>query len=240
MKLIEKKKNQITFMTEISESLANAIRRYIDQIPILAIDEVEISKNDSALYDETVAHRMGVIPLKMTKDVKDKQEEQLSLVVKKEGYVYAEEIKGKVEPVYGKIPITLLRKGQELEILATARVGTGSKHAKFSPGLMFYRNAIKLKIDKDCPKEVVGICPKDILKNESGKIIVVDENKCDSCEACVDFCKKKGKNFIELNPTNELIINIESFGQIGEEEMFQKSIEILKNDLKEISKKISK
>jgi len=51
MKLIEKKKNQITFTAEIDESLANAVRRYLDQIPILAIDEVDISKNDSALYD---------------------------------------------------------------------------------------------------------------------------------------------------------------------------------------------
>lgn len=240
MKLIEKKKNQITFMTEMNESLANAVRRYIDQIPVLAIDEVEISKNDSALYDETVAHRLGVIPLKMVKGLNEKSEEQLSFVVKKEGYAYSEELKGKVEPVYGKIPITLLKKGQEIEILATARIGKGSQHAKFSPGLMFYRNAVKLKMDKDCPKEVVENCPRNILKNEGDKIIVVDENKCDSCEACVDFCKKKGKGSIELTPTGEIIITVESFGQIEGEEMFQKSVEILKNDLKELSKKISK
>jgi DNA-directed RNA polymerase subunit D len=238
MRIIEKKNNQITFITNLDESLVNAIRRYIDQIPILAIDEVEISKNDSPLYDETIAHRLGSIPLKMIKG--EKNEEQLSLVVKKEGIVYSEEIKGKVSPVYGKIPITILKKGQELEILATARVGKGNSHAKFSPGLMFYRNAVKIKIDKDCPKEVVGICPWDILKNENGKIVVVDENKCDMCEACMDFCKKRGKNPIEISPTGELIITIESFGQIDEEEIFKRSIDVLKNDLKEISKKLSK
>ncbi|MFA5071458.1 MAG: DNA-directed RNA polymerase subunit D [Candidatus Pacearchaeota archaeon] len=240
MKLIEKKKNQITFTAELDESLANAIRRYIDQIPILAIDEVEISKNDSALYDETVAHRLGVVPLKMTKGMNEKTEEQLALVVKKEGFVYSEEIKGKVNPVYGKIPITLLKKGQELEILATARLGKGSKHAKFSPGLMFYRNAMKLKIDKDCLKEVANICPANILKNENGKVVIVDENKCDACEACVEFCKKKGKNSIELTPTGELMITVESFGQMDEDEMFKQSIEVLKEDLKEVAKKISK
>jgi DNA-directed RNA polymerase subunit D len=240
MKLIEKKKNQITFLAEIDEPLANAIRRYIDQIPILAIDEVEISKNDSALYDETVAHRLGVVPLKMSKGMNEKTEEQLALVVKKDGIVYSEELKGKVNPVYGKIPITLLRKGQELEILATARLGKGSKHAKFSPGLMFYRNAMKLKIDKDCPKEVAEMCPKNILKNEGGKVIIVDENKCDACEACVELCKKKGKNAIEIIPTNELIITVESFGQMEEDEMFKQSIEVLKEDLKDVAKKISK
>ncbi|MCK9568342.1 DNA-directed RNA polymerase subunit D [Candidatus Pacearchaeota archaeon] len=240
MKLIEKKKNQITFTAELDESLANAIRRYLDQIPILAIDEVEISKNDSALYDETVAHRLGVVPLKMVKGMNEKAEEQLALVVKKEGFVYSEELKGKVSPVYGKIPITLLKKGQELEILATARLGKGNKHAKFSPGLMFYRNAMKLKIDKDCLKEVANICPKNILKSENGKVVIVDENKCDACEACVEFCKKKGKNSIELTSTSELMITVESFGQMDEEEMFKQSIEVLKEDLKEVAKKISK
>jgi len=230
MKLIEKKKNQITFMTDLSESLANAIRRYIDQIPILAIDEVEISKNDSALYDETVAHRLGVIPLKMSKDLKENTEEQLALVVKKEGYVYAEEMKGKVDPVYGKTPITLLKKGQEIEILATARLGKGSKHAKFSPGLMFYRNAMKIKIDKDSPKEISNLPVLEKIKDE----ITIDENMCDKFNEY--FSKEKNMPA----PTGELIITIESFGQMDEEEMFKKSIEVLKQDLKEVVKKIAK
>ena len=73
MKTINKKNNQITFTANIDESLANAIRRYIDQIPILAVDEVEISKNDSPLYDETVAHRIGMVPLKMDKTIDEKK-----------------------------------------------------------------------------------------------------------------------------------------------------------------------
>jgi DNA-directed RNA polymerase alpha subunit len=72
MKVITKKNNQITFSAEVDESLANAVRRYVDQIPILAVDEVEISKNDSPLYDETVAHRIGMIPLKMDKSMDER------------------------------------------------------------------------------------------------------------------------------------------------------------------------
>jgi DNA-directed RNA polymerase alpha subunit len=55
MKKIEKNENQIIFTAGMNETIANSIRRYIGQIPVLAIDEVEISKNDSALYDETIA-----------------------------------------------------------------------------------------------------------------------------------------------------------------------------------------
>jgi len=64
MELIEKKENQITFIAEADERLMNSIRRYVNQIPVLAFDEVVISRNDSPLYDETIAHRMGLIPLK--------------------------------------------------------------------------------------------------------------------------------------------------------------------------------
>lgn len=238
MKIINKKNNQLTFSVELDESLANAIRRYVDQIPILAVDEVEISKNDSPLYDETIAHRMGLIPLKMEKT--SGEGEQLTLVSKKEGTVYSEEIKGKIKPVYEKIPITVLKKGQELEILATTKLGKGNEHSKFSPGLMFYRDVVEMKIDKECPKEVVNSCPKKLLKVDNGKICIIDEYECDLCEECVDFCKKKGKESIQMVKTGELIVTLESFGQISAEDMFKKSIETLEKDLAEISKKISK
>jgi DNA-directed RNA polymerase subunit D len=240
MKTMNKKENQITFSAELDESLANAIRRYIDQIPILAIDEVEISKNDSPLYDETIAHRMGLIPLKMDKTVNEKSVEEITLIAKKDGMVYSEEMKGKIKPVHDKIPITVLKKGQELEILATARVGKGNNHSKFSPGLMFYRNLIKINVDKDCPKEIVNACPQKVFGIENGKVSVIEENKCDMCEACTDLCRKMGKNSIELIPTENLAITVESFGQISEEDIFKKAVNILKEDLEEVSKKIGK
>lgn len=238
MEIINKKNNQITFSVELDESLANAIRRYVNQIPTLAIDEVEISKNDSPLYDETIAHRLGLIPLK-TEKASEKGEEKLTLVTNKEGVVYSGDMKGKIKPVYDNMPVTILKKGQGIELVATAKAGIGSEHSKFSPGFIFYRNAINVKIDKDCPKEVVNSCPKGILKAD-GKVSVVNEAECDMCEACVDMCKKLGKNSIELIPTKELAITIESFGQISEEDIFKKAIGVLKNDLKEVAKKISK
>lgn len=240
MKVINKKDNQITFVAEIDESLANAVRRYLNQVPIIAVEEVEISKNDSPLYDETIAHRIGLIPLKMDKLVNEKTIVKFKLSAKKEGIVYSGELTGGVKIVYDKIPITSLKKGQELEIVATAKVGKGDKHSKFSPGIMFYRNVVDVKIDKDCPQEVINICPQKILKLENGKIVVENDYKCDMCEACVELCKKQGKDSIKLIPTKELVITLESFGQLTVEEIFKKSIEVLKKDLAVVSKKISK
>ena len=41
MKLIEKTKDNLVFAAEIDESIANAIRRYVGQIPVAAVDELE-------------------------------------------------------------------------------------------------------------------------------------------------------------------------------------------------------
>lgn len=240
MKLVNKKDNQLVFTVEIDESLANALRRYVNQIPVLAIDEVEISKNDSPLYDETIAHRLGLIPLKSDKQVSEKTTSKLKLNVKKEGMVYSGDLKGGVKIVYDKIPITLLNKEQELELVATIKAGKGSKHSKFSPGIMFYRNLVDIKIDKDCPREVVEVCPQKILKSEGGKIVISDDFKCDMCEVCVDFCKKQKKDSIKIVPTKELVISLESFGQLDVKDIFKKSIDALKKDLVGTSKKLSK
>ncbi len=240
MKLISKKENSIVFQTSIEETLANAIRKYLNQIQVPAIDEVEISKNDSPLYDETISHRIGLIPLKADKISNEKTPVKLKLNVKKEGMVYSGNFKGAINVVYDKIPITSLNKDQELEITGIVKFGKGGEHAKFSPGLMFYRNIFDIKIDKECPKEVVGVCPQNILKFENGKVIAKDVLKCDICEACLDFCKKQKKDSIKITPTNELIITLESFGQLETKEIFKNSIDVLRKDLNDISKKISK
>ena len=67
MEMKENTSKKITFISDLNISLANAIRRSVNEIPILAIDEVDIYKNDSALYDEIVAQRLGLTVLKNQK-----------------------------------------------------------------------------------------------------------------------------------------------------------------------------
>jgi DNA-directed RNA polymerase subunit D len=240
MKILKKKDNKIIFTAEISENLVNAIRRYILHIPVIAIDEVEISKNDSPLYDETIAHRLGLIPLKMDKGYDEKKALKLKLVSKKEGLIYSGELKGPIKPVYDKIPITSLNKGQELELVAMAKLGRGFEHAKFSPGLIVYRNVVNIKVEKDCPLEIVEVCPQKVLNIRGGRVAVSNVLACDFCGACLDLVKKKRKEFVKIEPTNELLITIESFGQLEPKDMFKKSIEALKKDLASVQKQIAK
>lgn len=58
---------QFDFVANIDTSLANAIRRtIISGVSSIVIDTVCIKENDSSLSDETIAHRLGLIPLKKT------------------------------------------------------------------------------------------------------------------------------------------------------------------------------
>lgn len=239
MKKISSKENQLVFSAEIDESLANAVRRYLAQIPIVAIDEVEISKNDSPLYDETVAQRMGLIPLKMPSgSVKDK-EFKMKLVSSTEGFVKSGEIKGDLKVVYEEMPITFLNKGQEIEMTAVAKAGKGSQHSKFTPGLMFYRNSSEITLDKEFLNEIKSVFPKVEVKEKGNKIIVSDSQKEEVADFCDGLAQKSAKE-IEIKYNPELIITLESFGQIAVDDIFKKAIEELQKDLEKVEKEISK
>ncbi|MBU2503763.1 MAG: hypothetical protein KJ879_01795 [Nanoarchaeota archaeon] len=237
MNKLEKTENKIIFTTEIGETLANSIRRYVNHIQITAVDEVEISRNDSALYDETIAHRIGLIPLKAK--ASGKSGGKLKLETKKEGFVLSGDFKGDFEVVYKEIPITLLSSGQELVITAITKEGTGTEHSKFSPGLMFYRNVTEVTLDKEFLEEVKRVCPGIKIVEKGNKITIRDDGVEEIADVCEGIANKK-RETAEVEVKDELVVTVESFGQIGVSDIFKKSVETLKKDLNEIGKLASK
>tara|TARA_Y100000034_G_scaffold69764_1_gene84205 strand:- start:1106 stop:1822 length:717 start_codon:yes stop_codon:yes gene_type:complete len=237
MEIINKTENQIVFKSDMKDSLANAIRRYLNEISVLAIDEVEISKNNSPLYDETIAHRLGLIPLKTDKSSTEKKEIKLKLAYKKEGFVGSGELKGNAQVVYDKIPITFLDKDQELSLTATAKLGKGVEHSKFNPGLIFYRNVSEIALDKEFMEDVKSACPEASIKEKDGKIVVVDDGLKEVCDVVESIAESKGKT-AEIVPKGELIVTLESFGQLNNKEIFKGAVDELKKDLSEVSKKL--
>ena len=239
----------------INHTYANAIRRFSEEVPVLAVDTIEVIKNDSMLYDEMLALRIGLIPLSVDKTFTLPEEctckgkgcmkctVNLTLKVVGPIIVRASDLKSKtIKPVYPEMPIVLLQENQELEIVAEARLGKGITHAKHSPGLVWFRAFPKIELGKECAscKECVKICPRHVFDSD-GKVSAKSLINCDLCNACVENCMKKGKNEIKISSSDEdFIFEIESWGQLTPKEIFTESLKALGKNLKELDKDIKK
>lgn len=228
MEVIQKTPEKLILRLSITETLANAIRRSIAEVPTLAIDEVEIFKNDSALYDEMLAHRLGLVPLKTEKTMSAKTKIDLKLSKTGPCTVYSGDLQGNADVVYGKIPLTILGEGHKVELIATAILGKGIEHAKYTPGLAFYRHISNIKsapeIDKIIEKS------KSFFKAEkSGSKWTADLT--DAEKNAIEAIDKKA-----ISDSDEILFIVESYGNMPAEDMFKKAIEALEDNLDEFAK----
>ena len=151
--------------------------------------------------------------------------------------VYSGDIEGNAEVVYDKIPLTLLNKGKELEFKGTVRAGTGVEHAKFSPGLIFYRSECEIKMNKNHLEEIQRICPHVKIEEKGQNIIVHDNKEKEVCDVCEGIAHKSGEK-AEVTEKGNQIITVETFGQLTVEKIIKQSIEKLKKDLDTVSKEL--
>lgn len=173
----------IIVFKDTHNSIVNSIRRIIlDEVPTFAIEDVEVVRNDSPLYDETMAHRLGLVPLRTDlKSYNFKEtckcggigcalcEVKLTLKGEGKGYVYSGSIKSddpQIVPVDEKIPITkLFGDNSELELNLRAVLGVGRDHAKFAPAHTYLRednNNVNLIIESYGQLEAKEIYNKSI------------------------------------------------------------------------------
>jgi len=127
----------------ISYGFANAIRRAaISGVGCFAIDVVTFYENTSALFDEYISHRIGLVPILTPKDYGEKDEIVFSLEAEGPATVYSKEMKSSdknVKVANDSIPIIKLAEGQRLRVDGKAVIGSGSKSAKFQPGIVTYK-----------------------------------------------------------------------------------------------------
>lgn len=251
-KLNETKEELVLEIDDIRDVEANTFRRLIiASTPTIAIDEIEFQENSSALYNEILANRLGLIPLKS--DIKSYtfKEEckckgkgcarcQLTITLDKEGpcTVYASDLQfsdPEIKAVYEKTPIVILLEKQKLKFSATTKLGTGKEHMKFSPGIVYYKNKPTIKVNNSSKKlaEFKDKYPKQIFKD--GKIseeAIIKNNLDGVCEGICDDVIKVDYD------ENKFIINIESFGQLTTKEMFKTALEVFNKKLEELEKKV--
>ena len=124
-----------------NEAVANSLRRAMTvKAPTLAIKHIEVTKNDSGLFDEVLANRVGQIPFKVPQGIEE--DDTIHVAVKKEGEtaVTAEDIQtdnAEAEPAQDAL-IVRLNEEQELEFEGEAVLGYGDQHAKHQGGNIGY------------------------------------------------------------------------------------------------------
>lgn len=224
----------------------------VSELPTLAITKVTFTKNSSALFDEIIAHRLGMLPLitdletyvlpdKCNCKGKGCAKCQLIITLKAEGplTVYASDLKlqdPKVKPVYAKMPIIKLLKAQELEFEALATLGIGKEHAKFTPCLAFYRGYPTITVDSENKaKQCIKVCD-GLLKGDAKKLEITDLIKWN--ENYEQLCEEIGAT-IE-NSETDFIFTIESWGKMTPEEIIKRTLDVLDEKLDEFSKLLSK
>jgi DNA-directed RNA polymerase subunit D len=229
----------------------NTIRRLIlDEVMTMAIDTVEIRKNDSALYDEMLAHRLGLIPLttdlssyKLRSQCACEGEGCLScevkLTLKKVGpcNVYASDLQTsdpKIKPAYDKILIVKLFDGQEIDVVATATLGKGKEHSKHSAGYMTFKYLPKVTAKKDTDLDKLQ---KDI------SIDIITNGKIDNEKVMLANLDSLAPLFeegvlkLDESDTN-FVITIESYGQLSPEEILFNAADELLLKLNNFSKQL--
>jgi DNA-directed RNA polymerase subunit D len=233
METITNTKEKLVLKGEISESLANAIRRSVSEIPVLAIDEIELYKNDSALYDEIIANRLGLVPLVTEKSMNSKTKIEFKLSREGPCTVFSGDLKGPADVVVQDIPITLLGEGHKLELVATAVLGKGINHAKFIPGLCYYRHLSEVKASSDIDKIIQGSKFALIKPIKSGSKWI-----CDLNDSEIEMIQRIDKSAV--SDAKEMLFVIESYGNMPAKDIFQGALDALSDNLEEFEKFVGK
>src|SRR3990170_5037728 len=208
IEIIELSERKIRFvLSGVSSAFANALRRSIlSELPVLAIDDVNIYDNTSVLFDEQLALRLGLIPLKADAAKYNRTQDcscsgqgcalcQVSLTLSAEGpkVVYSGDMVSTdpdVRPAEVTIPIVELKEKHKVVVESIARLGTGRQHAKWQAGIASgYKNMPIVTIeDCDLCGHCIEVCPRNILESNGSKVKVINIMECSMCRLCEEAC----------------------------------------------------
>lgn len=237
----------------------NALRRtLLAEVPKLAVEDVTFYDNTSALFDETIAHRIGLLPIPtdpstLTLVGQTDDEGNPSYIVRytltKEGpcTVYSGDMECE-DPKFAltdkKIPIVELLAGQRLILEATAILGIGTTHAKWQVcsgvGYKYYptANVDNRKISKEEAHAVVAKTPKGILGLDGDKLVVLDEQNVNLADASGAI----GDGFSVSYDDRKFVFRFETDGSLSAADAMHKAVEILKErftEFRELTKDLS-
>jgi len=272
IKVLELMENRIKFLlSDATPDTANALRRVlISDVPKMAIETVEfhlgpISDEEgheyesvTPLFDEMIAHRLGLIPIPTDLSLYSLKEEcvcggegcpscsiMYSLNKKGPCDVYS----GDLEPLGNQefkvkdelIPIVKLGKGQAILIYASTELGTAKKHAKWQVtngvGYKYYPTVVIEESKCDKGGSCVRACPHDVFEKSEDGVKVVDPEACDLCKACIEVCESSAVS-LSWDDTR-FIFEFETDSSLSASNVLVKALEILESSCESFREKVS-
>jgi len=249
----------------VSIAFANALRRaMISEVMSFAIEDVKIYDNTSALFDEILTHRLGLIPLVTDADSYVPRSQcscdgagcprctiTFTMSVEGPGIVRSGDLISQdpvVRPAEDNIPIVKLEKNQKVVIEAQAYMDRGMEHAKWSPVTVCgYKNYPIITHDDRCDGcgLCVDVCPHEILEVKRSVVGVKDGalEACSLCRLCEQACLNSGigdEPAIHIGMDDRrFLFNLESDGSLPTIRIIKDGLLFLKKQSDELHEALS-
>lgn len=234
-------------LEDANPAFANALRRtMISKVPTMAVEEVDIINNTSGLFDEMVAHRIGLIPLRVDVDDYKLPENcdcdggckdcQVELVLKKngEGTVEARHMKPTDKSLEMPNPDTIIAKlidDQEINLEARANLGIGQNHARHQAANASYRYypVVRHNGDEVDNHVVAARLAPDKVKQADGPVDVDDDVKYAMDEAIDGL--EEGDTVEIVEHDDKFLFSVESVSGLKASDLVTHAVSILEDDL---------
>ncbi|ROT71154.1 DNA-directed RNA polymerases I and III subunit RPAC1 [Penaeus vannamei] len=259
-------------------SLVNAYRRIVlAEVATMAIEKVYMYNNTSIVQDEVLAHRLGLVPLKVdprffefrNKDetewgAQDSVKYELKVKCSKKPGAAPDETdpdnlyvnrkvlssslkweplgnqtdifqEANMQPLHQDILLAKMNSGHEIILEAYAVKGIGSDHAKFQPGLSWYRLLPEIELTREVEGEQAVLLQKCFSPGvieidttpEGKKVAKVADARNDACSRNV-FQYDSIKDSVKLTrKPDHVIFYIESHSALKSFEILEESVNIM-------------
>ena len=255
-----------------SPAMANALRRtLLSDIPKMAIDKVEFHlgpimdgekeyESMTPLFDEIIAHRLGMVPVPTDLDLFVPQDQctcggegcpNCSIMYSLNKHGPCTVLSGDLMPLGNPdlkvkdefIPLVELTDGQAVMIYATAVMGTAKKHVKWQVcnGVGYsYLPVIDIdsgRASDEAVLEAASVCPKHVYAVEDGRLVAKDPLACNLCMSCVERVGSDRGLSVRGDETN-FIFKFETDGSLTARQALDKAVEILSKEADEFAEGI--
>lgn len=274
IEIIEMADRKMKFILKNSSpAMANALRRtLLSDIPKMAIDKVDFHlgpimddsgkeyESETPLFDEIIAHRLGMIPVPTDLSLFVPQDKctcggsgcpscQIMYSLNKIGpcTVYSGDLMPlgdsslKVKDEF--IPIVELTDGQAILVYAYAYMGTARKHVKWQVcNGVGYRYFTRVSIDesKASDPEVLKcaeIAP-EVFSVEGGRLVVKDPVACDQSKPeIIKIAETVNGVKFDYDDT-AFVFKFETDGSMTAKQAFDKALEILVSESKDFKEQL--